>query len=237
VPYLNCPNCGLTLYSAAAYSTTDVCPRCERALAGATAQRASRRGSLARSDRRRFRLSGGPAAPSAARHALFELAVPRQAPRERLRLLVSELVTNSVQHAPTGPDASLDMLVLVGASDGGIRVEVSDAGDGFHPARLGPDRDLTSGWGLYLVDALADRWGVARGKPTRVWFELRWPRGDSSPRHSTPARRPQVAAARAALSRLARPGRVRDSPPPQRRQQGRLDEARIQDWLRRLQRD
>ena len=28
MPYLNCPGCGLTLYSASAYSTTDDCARC-----------------------------------------------------------------------------------------------------------------------------------------------------------------------------------------------------------------
>ena len=31
-----------------------------------------------------------------------------------------------------------------------------------------------SGWGLFLVERLAHRWGVGRDGPaTRVWFELR----------------------------------------------------------------
>lgn len=34
MPYLNCPNCRLTLYSAAAHSTVDSCPRCDTALGG-----------------------------------------------------------------------------------------------------------------------------------------------------------------------------------------------------------
>jgi anti-sigma regulatory factor (Ser/Thr protein kinase) len=236
VPYLNCPSCGLTLYSAAAYSTKDVCPRCGRALSRAAAQRPSRPVSLVRAGEHRFRLSGGPAAPAAARQALGELAVPTQAPHGKLGLLVSELVTNSVKYAPAGPAASLDL--HVGVSDGAMRVEVSDDGDGFQPGRLGPKRDLTSGWGLYLVDALADRWGVAQDKPTRVWFELRWRRGRTALRDSTPPPRPQVAAVRDALNRLAGPAGMRHSRSlQQRRQQGRLDQARIQDWLRRLRRD
>jgi hypothetical protein len=28
------------------------------------------------------------------------------------------------------------------------------------------------GWGLFLVEKLADRWGVARNSLTRVWFEI-----------------------------------------------------------------
>ena len=33
MPYLECPSCRLTVYSAASYSTTDDCPRCETPLA------------------------------------------------------------------------------------------------------------------------------------------------------------------------------------------------------------
>jgi hypothetical protein len=29
-----------------------------------------------------------------------------------------------------------------------------------------------NGWGLYLVDRLADRWGVTSDVGTTVWFEL-----------------------------------------------------------------
>ena len=28
MPYLNCPSCGMAVYSAAAWSTADDCPRC-----------------------------------------------------------------------------------------------------------------------------------------------------------------------------------------------------------------
>jgi hypothetical protein len=33
--------------------------------------------------------------------------------------------------------------------------------------------DLTAGgWGLWLVDQLADRWGVGHSHSTRVWLEF-----------------------------------------------------------------
>ncbi|MCA1678516.1 MAG: ATP-binding protein [Actinobacteria bacterium] len=169
----------------------------------------SRRGSLVASRGHRFRLTRGPAAPAAARRALVGLAVPAEASREKLRLLVSDLVTNSVRYAPGGPAAPLDL--LVGVADGGVRVEVSDGGDGFQPARVDPSRKLTSGWGLYLVDALADRWGVAQGKPTRVWFELIWRRESPETPAPPPAHRSlqqgQPSAASPARRRLDGRGR------------------------------
>jgi len=35
MPYLSCPDCGLTVYSAATYARTDNCPRCDAKLAPA----------------------------------------------------------------------------------------------------------------------------------------------------------------------------------------------------------
>ena len=35
-----------------------------------------------------------------------------------------------------------------------------------------PDPVRPSGWGLYLVAELADRWGVDSDDRTLVWFEL-----------------------------------------------------------------
>jgi hypothetical protein len=28
------------------------------------------------------------------------------------------------------------------------------------------------GWGLYLVDRIADRWGIVSNRMNRVWFEV-----------------------------------------------------------------
>jgi len=89
-----------------------------------------------------------------------------------LRLLVTELVTNSVRHAGLGEgdNVSVEIRIVGGA----IRVEVTDPGDGFTPpANLDIASRATGGRGLCLVDALADRWGIATAPgQARVWFEF-----------------------------------------------------------------
>jgi signal transduction histidine kinase len=105
-------------------------------------------------------------APRTAREAIDEL-------RGRIdpsivsdaKLLVSEIVTNSVKYGEG------DLRLLLDVDDGRLRVEVVDDGRGFTPsARTKPSTDV-GGWGLYLVESLAQRWGVRDGS-THVWFEL-----------------------------------------------------------------
>jgi anti-sigma regulatory factor (Ser/Thr protein kinase) len=85
-------------------------------------------------------------------------------------LLVSELVSNGVKY---GGDGQLRLQVEV-ASDR-IRAEIVDQGSGFEPLTRA-SRNLTAadegGWGLHLVENLADEWGVYEGS-THVWFEIR----------------------------------------------------------------
>lgn len=85
----------------------------------------------------------------------------------RARLLVTELVTNSVKYA----DAT-GICVEVIAHPGLLRGEVLDGGQGFAPP-LFEDTQLlrTRGWGLVLVRRLADRWGMLDGR-RGVWFEI-----------------------------------------------------------------
>ena len=90
---------------------------------------------------------------------------------EDVRLLVSELVTNSYRHSGARPGATASLAVNV--KRGRILVDVGDHGRGFVPAV--PDDapfDRPSGWGLTIVDRVADRWGVTRDHGTHVWFEL-----------------------------------------------------------------
>jgi anti-sigma regulatory factor (Ser/Thr protein kinase) len=87
-----------------------------------------------------------------------------------LRLLVSEVVTNSVRHA--GLDEASRISLHIETSPECVRVEVTDPGPGFVPRVPEPRSTQDSGWGLYLVDELADRWGVDAGDGTRVWFEI-----------------------------------------------------------------
>ncbi len=87
---------------------------------------------------------------------------------ERLKLLVSEVVTNAVRHG----DGS-EPVELHATWNNEVRVEVSDHGDGFTPTpRIGA-LDEPGGFGLYLVGRLADRWGVETDTGTTVWFVLR----------------------------------------------------------------
>ena len=119
-----------------------------------------------------FELTGGPYAVTAARLALSDLdELVEESLAFDVRLLVSELVTNSVRHAQIGPEDSIQLRVEVG--DDSVRVEVSDRGPGFDPPAEDPTAELAreSGWGLFFVTQLADSWGVERDNG-RVWFEI-----------------------------------------------------------------
>ena len=86
-----------------------------------------------------------------------------------VRLLVTELITNSVKHGDAG-EAPLRVKAVLAPTH--LRVEVTDSGEGFEPPAPPKDPvDSASGWGLYLVNSLADRWGVDTERGTTVWFE------------------------------------------------------------------
>ncbi len=133
-------------------------------------------------------LRGGPAAVGAARHAIDELADQERLPRvDDLRLLVSELVTNSVLHGGAGPDDSLE--IHVERPDHGVRVEVCNDGAWADCARsTALESEMQAGgWGLMLVGAIADEWGVEAGEKTCVWFELRPQATGDRPQKQLPA--------------------------------------------------
>lgn len=115
------------------------------------------------------RLSGGQEAPARARRALARLRADLDAPTmETLHLLVTELVGNSVKHAKAE-----SVVLNVRVNSRAVLAEVTDEGEGFRPASASVRRADDTGWGLFMVERLADRWGVVRdGKATRVWFEL-----------------------------------------------------------------
>ena len=118
-----------------------------------------------------MRLRAGAAAAGEGRHALDRLE--RSLTRDQLdelRLLVSELLTNSIRH---GAQQTGWITLEVEIYSNSIRVVVSDRGDGFEPEPVpAPHVDRPGGWGLCLVDRLAARWGVERSDATAVWFEL-----------------------------------------------------------------
>jgi anti-sigma regulatory factor (Ser/Thr protein kinase) len=90
---------------------------------------------------------------------------------ERVRVVVSELVTNSVRHARLSPVQRIDL--RVSARRDRLWLEVMDDGDGFDPAAIGPHPDQSpGGWGLEIVAQLTDRWGIDFSRSTRVWCEF-----------------------------------------------------------------
>jgi anti-sigma regulatory factor (Ser/Thr protein kinase) len=109
-----------------------------------------------------------PAAPATARRAIEGLSgTVADDLLPDVKLLVSELVTNSVKY---GGEGALRLQI---DTDGPrrLRAEVIDQGVGFVPvARDRPATDV-GGWGLHLVQTLSNRWGVHEGS-THVWFEI-----------------------------------------------------------------
>ena len=111
-----------------------------------------------------FELAGGPYAVTAARLALSDLDSHLDPSIAfDVRLLVSELVTNSVKHARVSEDDSIVLEVKV--SDDTVRIEVRDSGPGFEAPTAAPPDDADAGWGLFLVEQLADELGRREGAP------------------------------------------------------------------------
>ena len=125
---------------------------------------------------------------------------------ETLRLLVTELVSNSVRHARA---ETVVLKVLVGRT--AVLTEVTDEGPGLRPGRDRRARDATSsGWGLFLVERLAHRWGVNQ-EPTPP------PRSGSSCGAASTGQ-PQLLLARRAPGRSRRAEAL--APPSARRRRG-----------------
>jgi len=120
----------------------------------------------------RVRLQAGPDASFEGRRTLDSLGDVLGEPLfGALRLVVTELVTNSVKYGVVDPGDLIGLRVVV--SPDRVRVEVSDPGPSFDPPRPSATAGGTSGWGLAIVDRLVDRWGVEReveGKT--VWLEV-----------------------------------------------------------------
>jgi anti-sigma regulatory factor (Ser/Thr protein kinase) len=115
-----------------------------------------------------FDIPRDPTAPGAARRAIERLndrIAPDVVPD--VKLLVSELITNSVKYGGDG-----EVQLKVEAEDPRkLRIEVIDQGVGFVPVERDRPATQVGGWGLHLVQTLSDRWGVYEGS-THVWFEI-----------------------------------------------------------------
>ncbi len=167
MPYYRCPACGSMSHSVAAYSTAGVCAVCSVELpddARLDVLPEARFGV-----NRKMRASVG--APEEARRVVGTLPL-REHTRDRLALLVSELVTNSIRHS--GLAAGDPIELEVAGEDDHVWLSVHDRGAGFDPDAANEDSGRrASGFGLLIVKALADQWGVELGADgCTVWCAI-----------------------------------------------------------------
>jgi anti-sigma regulatory factor (Ser/Thr protein kinase) len=94
---------------------------------------------------------------------------------EDARLLISELVANSLRHASLRSDQPIEISLHLDGRR--LRVEVVDEGPGFELHPRTPGASPGTGWGLFLVAQLASAWGTRSDGTTHVWFELESPGG------------------------------------------------------------
>ena len=125
--------------------------------------------------RLRIAIAGGSRAPERARSWIESAAswLPSEL-ESTLLLLTCELVNNAVRHGGAAEDQVIEL--ELSALDGGrVRVQVSDPGVGFEHMPRDLPLDEEGGWGLVLIESMAEDWGVEHGERTRVWFELAAP--------------------------------------------------------------
>jgi anti-sigma regulatory factor (Ser/Thr protein kinase) len=116
-----------------------------------------------------FTVESTPEAALQAREALAELrGTVADETYADLRVVVSELVANSVEHGPAGPvSVSIELLAA-----GGVSGWVRDGGPG--GVKISEGAEPGVGLGLLIVDTLAASWGT-RPASSDVWFELAAP--------------------------------------------------------------
>ncbi len=86
------------------------------------------------------------------------------------RLMVTELVTNAVRHAPPEPDGSI--VLEIKHEPGVARIVVRDGGTHMDLNELTFHTQADGHYGLFVVDALADHWGFSIDGDKGVWFEV-----------------------------------------------------------------
>jgi two-component sensor histidine kinase len=89
--------------------------------------------------------------------------------RDNFILMVSELLSNAVRHAPPTHDGQI--VLKLDVDDLAARAVVLDGGRRFDFEQRTFD-DHTPHFGLTLIDQLASRWGLSLEGEKAVWFEL-----------------------------------------------------------------
>ena len=79
---------------------------------------------------------------------------------EDARVVISELVANSVRHAQ--PLADGHILVTWTFEDDGLQLSVTDGGSGTRPRRVKAPSSALAGRGMTIVEVLAEKWWSER---------------------------------------------------------------------------
>ena len=94
-------------------------------------------------------------------------------PRRSLGLLASELLAQVVGRAPSWGNEPVDLTVQV--REDAVRLEAT----GPIAPSIGPTGDRQAAtpnpladWGRFIIDRLADRWGVCGGARRDIWAEI-----------------------------------------------------------------
>lgn len=132
--------------------------------------------------------------------------------RQDLVLVATELFTNAVRHAGVTSDDRID--VVLERRPGSVRVEVRDPGPGFVPSAQAPGSRQVSGRGMFLLDQLADRWGVAHEAGFTVWGEF-WTASGRTRHRRLPPRMLAVGAERLGRSAALPEEATLDIPSPE----------------------
>ncbi len=113
-------------------------------------------------------ISNGPQAPAEARRVVDSLSEDVPAPvLDEVRLVTSELVTNSYKHAGNPPGHPI--AVTLDLRPDRLRLEVVD-GSVFDPTPETSTELRDVRWGLVIVDRIADAWGrISEGG---IWAEF-----------------------------------------------------------------
>jgi len=82
-------------------------------------------------------------------------------------------MSNAVRHG--GISAHDDITLSLGTDNGTVTIVVEQPTSASSARIADPSAEREGGFGLMLVDRLADSWGVEHGKPGRVWFAIMGP--------------------------------------------------------------
>jgi anti-sigma regulatory factor (Ser/Thr protein kinase) len=113
-------------------------------------------------------LPGTAQSAAVARRLARRFVGPGHPAADTVALIVSELVTNSVTHSRSGAPGGT-VTVAISRGSAGVLIQVrDDGGPSGQWMSAAPGSAAEHGYGLLLVDALADNWGTLAGPQGRV---------------------------------------------------------------------